>query len=148
LGQPAIEWRLAASGDIKRGVGQTNELRVALGDGQATLYINDKKFGTLIGNQPDDGGQVGVFAQSGKEPSSSQFSAFGLSKLRPVQNPSVSDPIFEYDFSTAPPEWASWQGVSVKDRELFVKPEAGQGFLCRSRLTRTGEAICASRSGT
>lgn len=73
------------SADIKRGVGQTNELRVALGDGQATLYINDKKFGTLIGNQPEGGGQVGIFAQSSKEPSSSQFSAFGVSKIRLTQ---------------------------------------------------------------
>lgn len=114
------------SGDIKRGVGQTNELRVALGDGQDTLYINDKKSGTLIGN-PTMGPSWGLrtIGQGAIE-----FAVLGVRSLKAAAcpKPSVLDPIFEYDFSTAPPEWASWQGVSVKDRELFVKPEAGQGF--------------------
>lgn len=111
--------------DIKRGVGQTNELRVALGDGQATLYVNDKKFGTLIGNQPEDGGQVGIFAQS-NEASSSQFSTFGVSKLRLAQNLRVTDPIFDYDLSTVPPGWSE---VSVKDHRLLLRPDAGLGQI-------------------
>jgi hypothetical protein len=48
----------------KTGPGAKNVLRVTTSGGQITLYLNDEKVATVKGQQPDNGGQIGLRADS------------------------------------------------------------------------------------
>jgi hypothetical protein len=58
----AVPWK--ASEVIKRGVGETNELRVVTKGHVATLYINGSQVATFKGQHPEGGGLVGFMAES------------------------------------------------------------------------------------
>lgn len=55
----------ATSSAVKSGVGQVNRLRVKTKGNIATLYINGIQVGTIAGQPPQGGGEVGVTAQAG-----------------------------------------------------------------------------------
>jgi hypothetical protein len=50
---------------VKRGMGQVNRLRVQTKGNNATLYINGTRVGSIGGQPPQGGGQIGVTAQAG-----------------------------------------------------------------------------------
>jgi hypothetical protein len=112
---------------IKRGDGETNEIRVAVDGGRATLYVNDQKFATLLGTAPEGGGQVGIDAEAPEKTKSTwTFSDFGVSKLRASANPPLpAGPVIDDNFAklqstwTGNPELASW--LSLKENKLMVQ---------------------------
>jgi len=53
-----------ASDAIKKGVGAVNELQVVLKDNHVMLYINGVQVQEIRGQPPNDGGAVGVYAES------------------------------------------------------------------------------------
>ena len=61
-----IPWR--ADSNIKRDAGTTNTVQVETNGDTITAMINGAKFAAVKGQMPDGGGQVGMRAQSEKEP--------------------------------------------------------------------------------
>jgi hypothetical protein len=57
-----VPWRESAS--IKKGLGQTNELRVVTKGAQATVFINDTQVVSFNGQPPQGGGFIGMIAFS------------------------------------------------------------------------------------
>lgn len=55
----------ATSPAVKSGVGQINQLRVQTKGNTATFYINGTQVGSITGQPPQGGGEIGVTAQSG-----------------------------------------------------------------------------------
>jgi hypothetical protein len=55
----------ATSSAVKSGVNQVNQLRVQTKGNTATFYINGTQVGSITGQPPQGGGEVGVTAQSG-----------------------------------------------------------------------------------
>jgi hypothetical protein len=55
------------SSAVKTGLDAVNQLKVAMVNNKATLFINDVKIIEFFGQQPVRGGAVGLFAQSDKE---------------------------------------------------------------------------------
>ena len=52
---------------LKKGVGETNNIQLALRPKDATLYINGTEIKRFKGKQPKDGGVVGFYAISSEE---------------------------------------------------------------------------------
>jgi hypothetical protein len=74
-----VDWRESPA--IKKGVGQTNELRVVAKGNQATVYINDTEVITFKGQPPQGGGFVGVRGSSAeKSPIVWEFSDLKITK--------------------------------------------------------------------
>ena len=69
----------ANSSAVKSGVGQMNQLRVQTKGNTATLYINGTQVGSITGQPPQGGGEVGLTAQSG--PSTRDVYAFSNFKV-------------------------------------------------------------------
>jgi len=68
----AVPWK--AHDAIKKGEGETNELRVVTKDHNATLFINGVEVGTFKGQHPEGGQTVGMVAESwSKEPTRYEF---------------------------------------------------------------------------
>jgi hypothetical protein len=57
--------QFATSSAVKSGIGQVNRLRVQTKGNSATLYINGTKLGTINGQPPQGGGEIGITAQAG-----------------------------------------------------------------------------------
>ncbi len=55
----------ATSPAVKSGVGQVNRLRVQTKGNAATLYINGTQVGSITGQPPQGGGEIGLAAQAG-----------------------------------------------------------------------------------
>jgi hypothetical protein len=55
----------ATSPTVKTGVGQVNRLRVQTKGNTATFYINGTQVGTINGQPPQGGSEIGLTAQSG-----------------------------------------------------------------------------------
>lgn len=55
------------SNAIKTGPDAVNQLKIAMVDNKATLFINDARVIEFFGQQPARGGAIGLFAQSDKE---------------------------------------------------------------------------------
>lgn len=59
---------------LQKGLGQTNELRVATNGHTATLYINGVQVTTFKGRHPRGGGAIGLMADSySKQPARFEF---------------------------------------------------------------------------
>lgn len=68
----AVPWKPHDA--IKKGVGETNELRVVTKEHTATLYINGVEVASFKGQHPEGGQSVGMMAQNwSKEPSRYEF---------------------------------------------------------------------------
>lgn len=75
-----VDWKDAegaATGD-----GGTNELRVVTKGNEAILYVNETEFARFTGSAPDNGGQIGVFAES-PEAGAARYSFDDLKITRP-----------------------------------------------------------------
>ena len=59
---PQLRW--ASFDALKRGNGEVNELRVVTVGNTATVYVNGREYGTIKGQPPGDGQQIGVRATS------------------------------------------------------------------------------------
>lgn len=57
-----VDWKDVAG--AKTGDGGTNELRVVTKGNEAIVYVNDAEFARFTGVAPDNGQQIGVFAES------------------------------------------------------------------------------------
>lgn len=118
---------------VKRGPGEVNELRIAVDGPRTSVYINDQKFGTFLGDPPEGGGQVGVYGESqDKARGVWIFSDFGISKMRVSSNPPLpSGPAFEDNFATLQKGWTAAADIaemlSVKDNKLVVQIPPGSG---------------------
>ncbi|MGH7889507.1 MAG: hypothetical protein ACRENF_03045, partial [Thermodesulfobacteriota bacterium] len=64
-----VQWR--ASSSLKKGVGETNQLRLMTKGVEVTVYINNTQVVTFKGNPPQGGGFIGVI---GNAPSTWEFS--------------------------------------------------------------------------
>jgi hypothetical protein len=74
-----VDWRETTA--IKKGVGQTNELRVVAKGNQATVYVNDTEVVTFKGQPPQGGGFIGVRGSSAeKSPITWEFSDLKITK--------------------------------------------------------------------
>ncbi len=70
-----VQWR--ASPSLKKGVGETNQLRLVTKGAEATVYINDTQVVTFKGTPPQGGGFIGVI---GNAPSTWEFSDLTVMK--------------------------------------------------------------------
>ena len=70
-----VPWRQNAA--LKKGVGQTNQLRVVTKGNEATVYINDTQVVSFKGQPPQGGGFIGVI---GNAPSVWEFSELKVTK--------------------------------------------------------------------
>ena len=68
------------SADIKKGVGQSNELQVVIKDNEATLLINGKEQVRFKGQPPEGGGLVGFRVGAGKTKAVGEVSDFKVTK--------------------------------------------------------------------
>ncbi len=59
---PQLRW--ASFDGLKKGNGETNELRVVTVGNEATIFINGEEYGHFRGQPPADGQQIGVRATS------------------------------------------------------------------------------------
>ena len=66
----------------KTGDGGTNELRVVTKGNEATLYVNETEFAKFTGMAPDNGQQIGVFAES-PESGTARYAFDDLKVTRP-----------------------------------------------------------------
>jgi hypothetical protein len=57
-----VDWKDVAG--AATGDGGTNELRVVTKGNEATLFVNETEFAKFTGMAPDNGQQIGVFAES------------------------------------------------------------------------------------
>jgi hypothetical protein len=57
-----VDWKDVA--DAKTGDGATNALRIVTKGNEATLYVNETEFAHFTGVAPDNGQQIGIFAES------------------------------------------------------------------------------------
>jgi len=68
----AVPWK--ASNAIKKGVGETNEIRIVTKEHMATLFVNGTEVATFKGQHPEGGGLVGFMSESwSKEPTRFEF---------------------------------------------------------------------------
>lgn len=68
----SVDWQ--SSDAIKKGEGETNELRVVTKEHRATLYINGVEVSSFKGQHPDGGQTVGLIGESWtKEPTRFEF---------------------------------------------------------------------------
>ena len=131
---------------IKRGPGDSNELRVAVDGSRATLYVNDQKFGTIQGSAPEGGGQVGLYGDSSaKAKTCWTFANFGVSKVRFNSNPPLpAGPTFEDNFAKVPADWIFTDDsilVSAKDNRVTIQnpPNASQRLPYNQDAYSSGE---------
>lgn len=82
-----VPWRENAA--IKKGVGETNQLRVVTSGNQATVYINDTQVVTFKGQPPQGGSFIGVL---GNSPSVWEFSELKITKPLSGSAPSETAP--------------------------------------------------------
>lgn len=67
-----VDWKPADA--IKKGIGETNELRVVTKEHNVTVYINGTQVATFKGQHPDGPSMVGMMAESwSKEPTRYEF---------------------------------------------------------------------------
>ena len=67
-----IDWKLHDA--IKKGLGQTNDLRVITNGHTATLFVNGVQITTFKGQHPQGGGAIGLMADSySKQPARFEF---------------------------------------------------------------------------
>jgi hypothetical protein len=64
-GRRIVIMEFATSPAVKSGVGQVNRLRVQTKGNAATLYINGTQVGSITGQPPQGGGEIGLAAQAG-----------------------------------------------------------------------------------
>ena len=75
---------------IKKGVGESNHLRVVTKGDQAVIYINDTEMVTFKGKVPQGGGLIGVRGEGAvKSPSVWEFSDLKVTKIIDVRRLSV-----------------------------------------------------------
>ena len=107
----ATPWQ--SSDAIKQGNGQTNELRVVTLGNQATLSVNGQQLVSIHGYPPADGSRFGLYAESGVQPSTWEFSEFRIFQKSGGNDStlaSTGDTIFADDFSTLDPAWGLASG--------------------------------------
>lgn len=67
---------------VKKGLNQTNELRLVLKGRSCTAYVNDQQVATFNGFPPSGMSQIGLHAESGNDASTWQFSDLVVRKLQ------------------------------------------------------------------
>jgi hypothetical protein len=58
-----VDW--TANAAIKKGLNQVNSLSVVTKGNQATFFVNDTQVGTISGQPPQGGGEIGLLVDSG-----------------------------------------------------------------------------------
>ncbi len=71
-----VDW--TANAAIKKGLNQVNHLSVVTKGNQATFFVNDTQVGTITGQPPQGGGEIGLAANSGPK----SQSVFEFSNLK------------------------------------------------------------------
>lgn len=126
-----IGWRKSSA--IKKDPGEWNELRVVAIGNRAVLFINGEKVAVVKGKPPADGSLVGVYRESGTEPSVGYFSAFKAVEPDPSLVPQVKEDPNEFlrdDFAELDPAWGAASGnFDVRDGVLNITVDPG--FLVR-----------------
>jgi hypothetical protein len=76
-----IPWQ--ASDAIRKGIGQSNDLRVIAQGRSATLFINGKQVAAFTGFPPGGGSSIGFYVQASlKQPATWNFADFSLHKIQ------------------------------------------------------------------
>jgi len=58
---------------VKNGTGAVNEIQVVLNENKGWLFINGAQLREFRGQLPPDGGAIGVYAQSDRDPDDWRF---------------------------------------------------------------------------
>lgn len=132
---------LRESKDVHKGLGQTNELRVATCGSTATVYINDQPQISFQGYPPDGVSQFGVRAEAGPEAATWAFSELrvrqGTAPLSATAAPADNTLLLADDFANLEPAWGQASDVkSVRDNKLCInlKPDKTAVFLHQGTL--------------
>lgn len=115
---------------VRKGVGQTNELRVVMKGESATFYVNSVKVAALKGTPPSGGGRIGLQAGSPQDLYTWTFANLTVRKVsEPVNTPPDPKAIFTDDFSTL--SLPADETLSVSDNRLltYAKPQLGKMLL-------------------
>jgi hypothetical protein len=84
-----IPWR--ANEAIKKGIGETNELRVVTRGTAATVYVNGTELATFRGRPPKGGGLIGLQGDSGADSKNTwEFTHLKVLTAPPAPTPSAS----------------------------------------------------------
>jgi hypothetical protein len=126
-----VPWR--SREELRRGSGESNDLRVVTSGRTAEVFVNNQQIASLRGFPPKGGGGVGLFAESGREKSTWAFSELSVRKgpASPDDKIAADDAmIFTDNFQTIDPAWiGSTNCLSVSDNKLILTPKANTGAV-------------------
>lgn len=126
--------------EVRKGVGEVNELRVVTSGCSATVYVNDRQVVALAGFPPGGRSRIGVYAESGVAPASWVFSALIARKGPAAQEakvPREDAPLFADDFAALDPGWGQPDEiVSAKNGKLIITPQPNRlhHIFCQAAL--------------
>ena len=126
--------------EVRKGMGETNSLRVVTSGNAATIYVNDKQLTRFKGFPPARGSFAGLHAESGTDPANWTFSDFSVRKgPTPSEELSTDDDslLFADDFSTLDPSWTTPNDIiSASGNKLMLNmgPQIAERILYRGRL--------------
>lgn len=138
-----VDWRQTNA--TKKGLGQTNQLRVVSKGNQATVYLNDAELITFSGQPPQGGGFIGMIAFSPEKATNKnvwEFSELKVTKPEqgPVTQPQVnkeSEVLLADNFATLDPGWGeAGPNLSAANGKLTVQADVNSGYVALNQSNR------------
>lgn len=125
--------------EMNRGVGQENELRVVTRGSSATFFINGQEAAALQGYPPSEPSRIGLYAESGAEPTVWSFSQLLVTRPAPAPSPPTAprDALLRADFTGRDAAWGVASDVkSFRDGRLTInlQPKLLHRTLYQGRL--------------
>lgn len=109
--------------EVRKGIGQENELRVATSGPTATIYVNDQVVTRFRGFPPTGGSRVGLHGEAGMGPAAWAFADFRVYQgPAPAAGPNSADEslLLADDFSTLDPGWGRIDANQRVDENRLV----------------------------
>ncbi len=118
--------------EIRKGLGQTNEMRVVTKGRSAMVVVNDKPLVAFEGFPPSGGSRIGIHGESGATDGVWAFSDLAVYKgpvTPPSTTPTDDTVLLADDFATLDPAWGpETTSRSVSDHKLMLTANANSGF--------------------
>ena len=136
---------LRVSEEVRKGIGQVNELRVVTCGPTATIYVNDQQLISFQGYPPTGGAKIGLRAESGADPATWAFS-----ELRVRQGPAPPPAIAAARttrcwWPTIFSRWSRLGGLPARRKASVTRSSGSISGRARSTLTCTRER-CSTTS--
>jgi len=113
---------------LRRGVGESNTLRIVTQGQRATIYVNDEQVATFRGFPPSNGSLIGMHCEAGDVPAAWHFADLSVRQPEPLPGEVLpADPgvLLADDFSTLDSTWGlPDEAFQIVDSALQISPAA------------------------